>query len=188
MTGKALRHIGLRRAVRYLVWSVAYHWGYRLLCVSPARVVWLRIAGATIGPDSAVMSARFFNLDRGGARNLRAGRDVFIGDECLLDMAAPISLGDQVTLAERVTILTHTNVGYDDHPLQAEFPPVTAPVSIGAGAYIGAGAIILPGVSIGPRTVVGAGAVVTRSLEGGIVAMGAPARPTRMLKAKDRSA
>ena len=39
-----------------------------------------------------------------------------------------IRLEDQVALAERVLILTHTNVGYGDHPLQTHFPSSAAPV------------------------------------------------------------
>ncbi|MGI8675847.1 MAG: hypothetical protein ACR2JT_02825 [Nocardioidaceae bacterium] len=36
-----------------------------------------------------------------------------------------------------------------------------------------------PGVSIGPDTVVGAGAVVTKDLPGGVLAVGNPARVVR---------
>jgi maltose O-acetyltransferase len=178
---KALREIGFRKAVRYVTWAVAYHLVYRVLCISPLRVLWLRMAGARIGVNSVIMDARFFNLYRGGMRNLRTGRDTFIGDECLLDMAGQVILGNQVTLAERVMVLTHTNVGYGDHPLQRDFPPTVEPVSIGDGSYIGAGAIVLPGVTIGAQTVVGAGAVVTEDLLGGVVAAGVPARIIRVL-------
>jgi maltose O-acetyltransferase len=41
---------------------------------------------------------------------------------------------------------------------------------------IGAGAVVLPRVMIGENTVVGAGAVVTRDLPAGVVAVGNPAR------------
>lgn len=179
---KSLRAIGFRRAIRYLLWSVAYRFGYRLLCLSPLRVLWLRMAGATIGPDAVVMDVRLFNLDRSGVRQLHIGRDSFLGDECLLDMAGPIVLGDQVTLAERVTIITHMNVGYADHPLQPFFPPRVEAVSIANGAYIGTGAIILPGVRVGARAVIGAGSVVTRDVQPEAVAVGTPARVVRHVR------
>ena len=178
---KALKEIGVRRAIRYVMWAVGYHLVYRVLCVSPLRVWWLRMTGARIGVNSVIMDVRFLNLDRGGTRNLRTGRDTFIGDDCLLDMAGQLTLGNQVTLAERVTVLTHTNVGYRDHPLQREFPAMVAAVSIGDGSFIGAGATLLPGVKIGPKTAVGAGAVVTADLIGGVVAVGVPARIIRVL-------
>jgi acetyltransferase-like isoleucine patch superfamily enzyme len=177
----ALGEVGILKTMRYVAWILAYHLGYRLLLLSPLRVLWLRLAGARIGANSVVMDVRFFNLYRGGMRNLRAGWDTFIGDDCLLDMAGEIVLGNQVSLAERVTILTHINVGYENHPLQRQFPARVAPVSIGDGSYLGAGVIVLPGVNIGPRTVVGAGAVVTHDLAGGVVAVGVPARVMRVL-------
>jgi acetyltransferase-like isoleucine patch superfamily enzyme len=51
-------------------------------------------------------------------------------------------------------------------------------VVIRRGAWVGAGAIILPGVTIGENAVVGAGSVVTRSVPDFCLAMGNPARVT----------
>ena len=53
------------------------------------------------------------------------------------------------------------------------------PVRIGAYCWIGANAVILPGVCLGDRVVVGAGAVVTKSVPGGCVVAGVPARVIR---------
>jgi acetyltransferase-like isoleucine patch superfamily enzyme len=49
-------------------------------------------------------------------------------------------------------------------------------VTIGAGAWLGAGAKILDGVSIGDRAVVGAGAVVRSDVPSASIAVGMPAR------------
>ena len=57
-----------------------------------------------------------------------------------------------------------------------------APVEIGDNVWIGTGARILPGVSIGANTIVGAGSVVIRSLSGGVVAAGIPAKVIRRLE------
>jgi acetyltransferase-like isoleucine patch superfamily enzyme len=46
--------------------------------------------------------------------------------------------------------------------------------------------IVCPGVTIGDDTVVGAGAVVTRDLPAGVVAMGVPARAVREISDADR--
>lgn len=50
------------------------------------------------------------------------------------------------------------------------------PVIIGRGCFIGARAWILKGVTLGDRSMVGAGAVVTRDVPAGCVAVGNPAR------------
>jgi acetyltransferase-like isoleucine patch superfamily enzyme len=51
----------------------------------------------------------------------------------------------------------------------------TARVVVRDGAWIGAGAIVLPGVEIGEGAVVAAGAVVTRSVEPETLVGGIPA-------------
>jgi maltose O-acetyltransferase len=53
------------------------------------------------------------------------------------------------------------------------------PVVIGANAWIGSGAIVLPGVRVGDDAIVGAGSVVTRDVPPGATAMGNPARVQR---------
>ena len=45
---------------------------------------------------------------------------------------------------------------------------------------------VCPGVTIGEDTVVGAGAVVTRDLPAGVVAVGVPARVLREIDERDR--
>ena len=49
-------------------------------------------------------------------------------------------------------------------------------VTIGDGAWMGAGAKILDGVTVGPHAVVGAGAVVRHDIPAYGVAVGIPAR------------
>jgi maltose O-acetyltransferase len=51
-----------------------------------------------------------------------------------------------------------------------------AAVTIQKKAYIGAGAILLPGVIIGENAVVGAGAVVTKDVRPGATVVGIPAK------------
>ena len=50
-------------------------------------------------------------------------------------------------------------------------------VTIGAGAWIGTGAIVL--ADVGRGTVVAAGSVVTKPLPDGVIAAGVPARVVR---------
>jgi serine O-acetyltransferase len=57
---------------------------------------------------------------------------------------------------------------------------------IGAGADIGAGAVIIGGVELAERCVIGAGAVVTKSCETpGAVLVGVPAKPMKKSEEKE---
>ena len=57
--------------------------------------------------------------------------------------------------------VTDHNHRFDDPSLPIKQQWMTeAPVTIGAGSWIGTGAVILPGAHIGKNTVVAAGAVV----------------------------
>jgi len=175
---KALEEIGWRRALRFGLTTCALL-PYRLALVPQVRRPYLRLLGARIGPRTILHDVRFFNLYRRGLSGLSIGRECFLGDECLLDLAEGIRLEDQVTLAERVLILTHTNVGYRDHPLQAAFPAQAAPVIVEAGSFIGANVTLLPGVTVGREAFVAAGAVVTQDVPTRSLAGGVPARVLR---------
>ena len=177
---KALDEIGFARAARFGFMSLAMV-PYRLALFPQLRAAWLRLLGARIGSRTILHDVRFFNLYRRGLRGLRIGNDCFLGDECLLDLAEGIELDDQVTLAERVLILTHTNVGYRDHPLQRRFPALAATVRIGAGSFLGANVTVLPGLTIGPGSFLAAGSVVTADVPPRTLVAGVPARAVRPL-------
>jgi acetyltransferase-like isoleucine patch superfamily enzyme len=177
---KALAEIGWRRALRYAGYTLALV-PYRLLLVPQLRGPWLRLLGARVGASVILHDVRFFNLYRRGPGGLTIGDCCFLGDECLLDLAEAITLERHVTLAERVLVLTHTNVGYADHPLQAHFPPRAEPVVFETGCFIGANVTILPGVRVGARSFVAAGSVVTADVPPGTLVAGAPARALRTL-------
>jgi maltose O-acetyltransferase len=177
---KAVDEIGWRRAVRFGLFTLAMV-PYRIALFPPIRSAWLRLLGARIGRRAIFHDVRFFNLYRRGFPGLSVGDDCFLGDECLLDLAEGIRLEDQVTLAERVLILTHTNVGYRDHPLQAHFPASTAPVVIQRGSFVGAQVVLLPGVTVGPGSFVAAGSVVISDVPPSTLVAGVPARSIRSL-------
>jgi maltose O-acetyltransferase len=113
-----------------------------------------------------------FHCDYG--YNIHLGRQVFLNFGCIVLDVARVDIEANAQLGPAVQILTA------DHPRDAasrlarlEFG---RPVRIGRNAWIGAGAIILPGVSIGADAVVGAGAVVTRDVPAGQTVVGSPAR------------
>ena len=111
------------------------------------------------------------------------GRDVYIADDLLIieELAerGNITIGDRVSIAPRVTLVTSS------HPNQSRIRPF-APVSQGsivieADAWLGAGCVVLPGVRIGRGAVVGANAVVHHDVAPLHVVAGQPARTVREL-------
>jgi UDP-2-acetamido-3-amino-2,3-dideoxy-glucuronate N-acetyltransferase len=172
---KAWREVGPGRIMRF-VWTSLLLSILRRMWLPPLRAACLRLFGAAVGPDVVIHRLSLINVDRGGFRSLSIGANCFIGDEVLIDLAAPVTLEDHVTLAARSVILTHLNVGYRDHPLQAKFPAETAGVRIARGSFIGAGATVLAGVTIGPEAFVGAASLVNRSVAEGETVGGVPIR------------
>jgi acetyltransferase-like isoleucine patch superfamily enzyme len=115
-------------------------------------------------------------------RGVEVGKKVKVSHDVLLDPVEPgsITLEDNVTIDARVTIFAHTNPTL---PLYEYMGGRTVnPVRIKEGAWIGTGALILPGVTIGRYAVVGAGAVVTKDVPDFTLAEGIPAKPVRSLK------
>lgn len=106
--------------------------------------------------------------------NLRVGDRTFANFGLVaLDVAA-ITIGSDVQIGPNVQLLTPT------HPMDADQRRAkwesAKPITIGDNVWLGGGVIVLPGVTIGDDTVVAAGAVVTRDLPAGVVALGNPAR------------
>lgn len=178
---RAAQEVGWSKLFRFAVMTLLMV-PYRLSLVPPLRALLLRLYGARIGRRVVLHDVRFFNLYRRGLAGLRIGDDCFLGDECLLDLAEGIEMQEHVTLAERVLILTHTNVGYKDHPLQRHFPASAAPVVLERGCFLGAQALVLPGVRVGSAAFVAAGSVVTQDVAPRTLVAGVPARVVRNLE------
>ncbi len=109
------------------------------------------------------------------------GDSVYIGEDFIIidDLGdAPselnLSIGDRAAISPRVTFVLHTQ------PNESRIVPYVnshkGSITVCADAWLGTGAVILPGVTIGEGAVVGANSVVTRSVEAYTVVGGVPAR------------
>ena len=157
-------------------------WGFergacaRLGCVTSRLVPrLLRHYGATIGDDVRIASPLIVHNAERSFANLTVKNGAYIGRDCLIDLKEKIEIGARATLAMRVTIATHMDVGRSSWG-ERGYPASSAPVVIGDDAYIGAGAIILPGVHIGAGALVGAAALVRHNVPPGMRVGGVPAR------------
>jgi sugar O-acyltransferase (sialic acid O-acetyltransferase NeuD family) len=109
---------------------------------------------STVGEGSMVFQGAIVQT------NTRIGRHVIINTAASVDHDCDVD--DFVHLAPHVTLC-----GF---------------VRVHRGAYVGAGATILPGVTVGENAIVGAGAVVVRDVPPNTVVAGVPAKHLRFLE------
>ena len=106
-------------------------------------------------------------------RGLVVGKNFHMLEGAIIDESHTwhIQIGDDVTLAPRVHILSHD-------ACTRKFINCTkiGKVKIGDRVFIGVSSVILPGITIGNDVIIGAGSVVTRDIPDRSVAVGNPAR------------
>lgn len=108
-------------------------------------------------------------------RGTKIGKNVGIAHGVFIEESRPylVTIEDGANIGPRVIIVAHDS---SYHCIDPEKPILFGKVTIQKNAYIGAGAIILPGVTIGERAIVAAGAVVTKDVPSGMIVAGVPAR------------
>ncbi len=127
--------------------------------------------GDNLGENSRVMAP----ISGAALDKLVIGDNVFINSNCLAMARGGITIEDDVMLATNVQLLSNNHDEYNRNVLLCK------PIHIKKGAWIGAGATILPGVTIGEYAIVGASAVVTKDVGDYEVAVGVPAKIVKTL-------
>lgn len=182
---KAIQAVGYGKITKYIFFSL-WQLLFALMFVSPLRGWLLRLFGAKIGKDTVIERIRLFNLYRRGLSGLTIGDSCFLGDGVTLDLADKIKLEDYVTLSIDTLVLTHTNVGYKDHPLQQFIPSIVKPVIFQKGCFVGVRSIILPGIVLGESSAVAAAALVISDVPAFTLVGGLPAKVIKKLKEKTK--
>ena len=152
----------------------------------------IRIADDVVIDDHCLIDAK-------GDSNagIAIGRGVFIGRNTILSCKnGDIVLGDganvgfncevfsaaRVEIGARALLAAYCYVIGGDHEWKDAGASVldqgrrAAGVTVGTGAWLGAGAKVLDGVTVGDHAIVGAGAVVTSAVPAAAIAVGVPAR------------
>lgn len=157
------------------------HFGPRSQIVPPARV---RSPGyISIGSDTVIHEHAWLSVvpEAGaGAPVLRIGDRCSIGRMCHIACVGSVDIGDDVLSSDRVFI-GDTYHRYQDPTVAVIRQPLapSRPVVIDDGAFLGIGAVVLPGVRIGAGAYVAAGAVVTSDVAPRTLVLGNPARAAR---------
>ena len=127
--------------------------------------------GNNLGEDSFVAAP----INGSCISSMKIGKHVFINSNLLAMARGGITIEDEVQIAANVQLISNNHDAYDRQVLTCK------PVRIKKGAWIGAGASILPGVCVGKHAIVGAGSVVTKDVPDYAVSVGNPAKVIKML-------
>ncbi len=141
------------------------------------RIRLLRAAGVVVERHLEVLSG----LRITGEGRLTIGDCSFLNQECLIDTAGDVTIGRNVALANRVSLLTSDHETGD--PRARAGTRVLRPIVIGDGSWLGANVTVLGGVTIGAGAVVAAGSVVRADVPPNTLWAGVPARLIRALPA-----
>jgi acetyltransferase-like isoleucine patch superfamily enzyme len=129
------------------------------------------------GSEIDVSTTIFIPFHTNFGLHTRIGKNVFINHGCSFLDIGGITIEDDVLIGPQVKITT------ENHPLDPADREtlLLKPVRIKRNAWLGAGAIILPGVTVGENSVVAAGAVVSKDVPPNTVVGGIPAKTIRTL-------
>jgi acetyltransferase-like isoleucine patch superfamily enzyme len=138
--------------------------------------------GITIGDNTFVMHGavlHVYNFRDLPHAFIQIGANGIVGEGTVIRGQGGVTIGDNVLIAPKVQVLAveHT-FGLPDVPVMHQGLRARG-VTIGDGAWLGAGCIVLDGVTVGAGAVIGAGAVVTKDVPPHSVALGVPARVVR---------
>lgn len=162
---------GSNRALRVLwefCWIVFCVWTPKPL--NEWRLFWLRVFDAKIDGKPFVHQRARVAIPWNMILHDRA----CLGDRANLYSLGEIEIGAGAIIAQEAYLSTGSHDF--NHPAR---PLVTAKITVGEDAFVGARAFVLPGVKIGARSVIGACSVVTRDIPEDVIAAGNPCKVLR---------
>lgn len=171
---------GSRRARRFARFGRGSIW-----CFPPTAM--FGESGIQLGEDTLIGPYVSISAGMAPTQDLLSDEIVVIGDRCLIGRQSSIVghfsivIEDDVFFGPNVYV-TDQNHAVDDLSMPIGKQSMTEqPVRIGAGSWLGANVVVLPGVTIGKHVAVGAGSIVTKDLPDNCVAVGSPARVLKQL-------
>ena len=109
-------------------------------------------------------------------KNVKIGKNVTVMNGALMMSAGGITIEDNVLIAANVQLISNNHDPYDRYVITCK------PILIKEGAWVGAGATILPGVTVGKHAIIGANSVVSKDIPDYAVAVGCPAKVIKYLE------
>jgi maltose O-acetyltransferase len=142
------------------------------------RTALLRVAGVSIGARSAVMGSLSIS-GSGPVGLLSIGDDTAISGPLHVDLGARVYIGSRVHFGHDVMLLTvNHELGRSGERCGRL---IATPIRIEDGVWVASRVTILPGVSVGRGAVIAAGAVVVTDVAPDTLVGGVPAKVVRDL-------
>ncbi len=113
----------------------------------------------------------FMGVTFSAADHFSMKRNSVINPHCHIDVRGGIEIGENVSISERVSIVTG-----DHNPADPHFRARFRPVKVEDHVFIGYGAIILGNVVLGKGSVIAAGSLVQKDVEPFSIVGGVPAK------------
>ena len=155
-------------------WMVQLWWIVEALLFRPSpqflygwRRWLLRSFGATVGRDVILRPTVRTQFPW----KVSIGDYAWVGDDVVLYSLGEITIGEHAVVSQNCYLCTGSH-----DPLDPSFPIFSVPIVIEAECWLASDVYVAPGVTIGRGTLVGARSSVFKSLPGGKVCMGSPAR------------
>ena len=111
---------------------------------------------------------------------LEVGNDVCIHAFTYIFAVGGVKIGNGAMISSNCSITTTTHP--TDSTKRFAEDGITKPVIIGKNAWLGMGAVVLPGITIGDDSIVGAGSVVTKDVPPKSIVVGNPAKVLRKIE------
>ena len=194
----------LRRIInflRYIEVKVAFNksailgedvkFGVKAWCYSESDIEKIQIGDRTV-------CRGLLRLENWSNGRINIGKDVYIGDDCLISSALEVNIGNSAMLAHGVQVFDNNT-----HPIDAEARVLdymiirglkindknknigddikVSKVFIGQRVWIGFNSIIMRGVHIGDDSIIAPGSIVTHDVPSRSIFGGNPARLIRKL-------
>jgi putative colanic acid biosynthesis acetyltransferase WcaF len=160
-------------SVENRIMRLLWEFSWAVFCVwtpkpfNPWRLFWLRLFGAKIEGTPFVHQRARISIPW----NLTMHDRALLGDRANANTLGEIEIGARAIVAQE----TYLSSGTHDFD-QPTIPLLTAKITIGEDAFVGARSFVMPGISIGKRALIGACSVVTRDIEDNVIAAGNPCR------------
>ena len=171
----------LRQLIQEEFGILQWRWQFARLLMAPFpmyngsrfRSVALRLAGFRIGRGVLIRGMPTIIGPQKWGPHLSIGRYSALNVQIFFDLAAPITIGENVGIGPGTFLITGAHQIGDSSRRSGQLTP--KPIRLGDGVWLGARCTVLPGVTIGEGAIVAAGSVVIRDVPPNTLVAGVPA-------------